>query len=83
VLVTAVLGGAANVHAVTLAVSTLAASATLEVHEAVLAVLVGFVSNMVVKLCLAAWVGGRRLFLAVAPPLLGMIAAGVLAYFFT
>lgn len=83
VLVTAALGGATNVHAVTLAVATLASSGTLEVREAVLAVLVGFVANMIVKLILVAWVGGRPLLLVVAPPLLGMIAAGVLAYLFT
>jgi len=81
-LVTAAIGGATNAHAVTLAVSTLAAGGTLPVRDAVLAILVGFVANMTVKLILAGWVGGRWLFLVVAPPLIGMIVTGILAYLF-
>jgi uncharacterized membrane protein (DUF4010 family) len=77
---TALLGGTASAHAVTLAVSTLAAGGSLGVREAVLAVLLGFLSNMAVKLVLAWWVGGRRLLLAVAPPMIGMMLAGVLAF---
>lgn len=80
VLAAAVLGGATNVHAVTLAVSTLASAGALPVRVAVLAILLGFLANMAVKLILAGWAGGRRLLLAVAPPMLGMMAAGVVAF---
>ncbi len=82
VLAAAALGGAGNVHAVALAVSTLAASGTLAVREAVLAILVGFVANMLVKLGLVAWAGGRWLLVVAAPPLVGMMLAGVAAYAF-
>jgi len=83
VLATALLGGAASVHAVTLAVSTLAAGGSIVVREAVLAVLLGFLSNMAVKLALAGWAGGRRLLFAVAPPMVGMMLAGVVAFLLT
>jgi uncharacterized membrane protein (DUF4010 family) len=80
VLVIAAVGGAADVHAVTLAVSTLAAGGALAERSAVLAILVGFLANMVVKISLAGWAGGRKLALAVAPPLVAMMAAGVAAF---
>ncbi|MBZ5638103.1 MAG: DUF4010 domain-containing protein [Acidobacteriia bacterium] len=80
VLATAALGGAMDVHAVTLAVSTLAAAGTLTERGAVLAILVGFLANMVVKISLAGWAGGRRLFVVVVPPLVAMMAAGVAAF---
>ncbi len=80
VLATSAIVGAGDVHAVTLAVSTLAATGGLPVRDAVLSILVGFLANMVVKIALAGWAGGRALLLAVAPPLLGMMAAGVLAF---
>lgn len=83
VMTTAVLGGAASAHAVTLAVTTLARGGSLDIRDAVLAVLLGFLSNMTVKLALAGWVGGRRLLLVVAPPLAGMMVAGVLALLLT
>jgi uncharacterized membrane protein (DUF4010 family) len=79
-LSTAAIGGAVDVHAVTVAVSTLAAGGTLTERGAVLAILVGFLANMVVKISLAGWVGGRRLLLAVAPPLVAMMAAGTAAF---
>ena len=80
VLATAAIGGAGDVHAVTLAVSTLEGAGTIASRGAVLAILVGFLSNMVVKLGLAGWAGGRRLLVAVAPPLAAMMAAAVAAF---
>ncbi len=80
VLVTAILGGMASVHAVSLAVSSLVAGGTIPVREGVLAILVAFLSNVTVKLVLTAWAGGRRLLIAVAPPLLAMMVAGVLGF---
>lgn len=80
VLATAAIGGTADVHAVTLAVSTLHAGGSVAPREAVLAILTGFLANMVVKLVLAGWVGGRRLLAAVAPPLLAMMAAAAAAF---
>ncbi len=80
VLATAAIGGAADVHAVTLAVSTIAAAGTLTERGAILAILVGFLANMVVKISLAGWAGGRRLLLVVVPPLVAMMAAGVAAF---
>jgi uncharacterized membrane protein (DUF4010 family) len=82
VLATSVVGGAADVHAVTLAVSTLAAAGTLKESGAVLAILVGFLANMVVKISLAGWAGGRKLLVVVVPPLVAMMMAGVLAFLF-
>ncbi|HKQ62531.1 MAG TPA: DUF4010 domain-containing protein [Candidatus Polarisedimenticolaceae bacterium] len=80
VLTTALLAGTTNHHAVTLAVTNLVAAGDLGTHTALLAITCGFVANMLVKLVLAGWVGGRRLLLAVAPPLVGMMAAAVVAY---
>lgn len=80
VLATAVVGGAGDVHAVTLAVSTLEAARTIAAREAVLAILAGFLANMVVKLSLTGWAGGRRLLAAVAPPLVAMMAAAAAAF---
>jgi uncharacterized membrane protein (DUF4010 family) len=80
VLSAAILGGTSDVHAVSLAVSALAASGGVPVREAVLAILLAFVANMVVKLSIVAWVGGRRLLATVAPPALAMMAAGVAAF---
>lgn len=80
VLGVAVIGGTTDVHAVTLAMSTLAAAGSIPVPEAIRAILVAFLCNMVVKLAIVGWAGGRKLFLPVAPPLLSMMAAGVAAY---
>jgi len=80
VLVTATVSGAANVHAVSLAVATLAAGGTLPIKEAVLAILLGFLANMAVKLFLCGWVGGRRLLIVIAPPFLAMMAAAALGF---
>ena len=80
VLGTAVLGGAASVHAVSLAMATLAGSGDLSIAMAALAILVGFLANMAVKLVLVAWAGGLRLFVLVAPPFLAMIGSAIAAY---
>ena len=82
VLATSVLGGTTSVNAVTFAVSTLAAGGSLPVRDAVLAILLAFLTNMLVKLGMIGWVGGHRLLLVVAPPMLAMMFAGVLAYIF-
>jgi uncharacterized membrane protein (DUF4010 family) len=81
VLTTAAVGGAASLHAVSLAISTLAAGGDLSIELAILAILIGFLANMAVKLVLVAWAGGPRLFFRVAPPLLVMIGAAVGAYY--
>ncbi len=80
VRITSLHGGSASAHAVTLAVSTLAAGGLLGTREAVLAILLGFLANMTVKLVVAGWAGGRHLLLVVAPPMLGMMLAGVAAF---
>lgn len=81
VLATAVLVGSTDVHAVTLAIGTLARGGNISIQDAVLGILIAFCSNMVVKLVLAAWAGGRRLLMVVGPPLLGMMGAAIAAYF--
>jgi uncharacterized membrane protein (DUF4010 family) len=83
VLAVSALAGAGNVHGVSLAVANLAGTGTIPHREAVLAILVGFIANTFVKLAASGWVGGRRLALLVAPPMLAMIAAGVAAYALT
>ena len=80
-IVTATLGGAANVHAATLASATLAASGEVAPRDAVLAILGGFLANMVVKLAITGWFGGRSLLLTVAPPLIAMLTSAVLTFF--
>ena len=73
-------GGAADAHAATLAAVTLAVSGSMAPQDAVLAILGAFLANMTVKLTLAGWIGGRRLLLRVAPPMLAMMAAAAVAY---
>jgi uncharacterized membrane protein (DUF4010 family) len=80
VQVMAALGGSTDVHAVTLAVSALARAGDLPVSSALLAILLAFACNMVVKIGIVAWAGGRALFLRCAPPLLAMMAAAVAGY---
>jgi uncharacterized membrane protein (DUF4010 family) len=80
VLVAAGLAGINDVHAATLAAATLHAAGTIGPLQALLAMLVSFVVNMAVKLGITAIVGGRRLFVIVAPPLIAMTAAAVAAY---
>lgn len=80
VLVTAAVGGATDVHAVTLAVSNLNQASDTTAEIAVRAMLLAFATNMAVKLGLAAWAGGRRIVLRVWPPLIAMVASGILAW---
>jgi uncharacterized membrane protein (DUF4010 family) len=80
VLVAAALAGTTDVHAATLAAATLASAGSIEPHQALLAILIAFLVNMAVKLGITAFVGGRRLLLIVAPPLLAMAGSAVAAY---
>jgi uncharacterized membrane protein (DUF4010 family) len=75
-----VAGGAADVHAATLAAVTLAVSGAMAPQDAILAILGAFLANMTVKLVLTSWIGGRKLLLRVAPPMLAMMAAAAVAY---
>jgi uncharacterized membrane protein (DUF4010 family) len=79
-LITAAIGGTTDVHAVTLAVSSLAAAGDLGARDAVLAILIAFLTNMVIKMVLAAWAGGARLIPRVWPPLIAMMLAAGAAY---
>jgi uncharacterized membrane protein (DUF4010 family) len=76
VIVTAGIAGTNDAHAATLAASTLSAAGSIAPSEALLA----FVANMVVKLAIVAFAGGRRLLATTAPPLAAMAAAAVAAY---
>jgi uncharacterized membrane protein (DUF4010 family) len=80
VLATSVVAGAAQVHAATLAVSTLEAAGAIGPRDAVLGILVAFLTNMVVKIVITGWIGGRRLLAAVALPLVAMMAAAVVGF---
>ena len=80
VIATAAIAGTNDVHAATLAAATLSAAGSIAPREAVLAILVAFVVNMIVKLAIAGFVGGRSLFRVVAPPLAAMAAAAAGAY---
>lgn len=73
------LGGATDVHGVTLAAATLEGAGTIGADQALVGIVVAFVVNMLVKLSVAGWAGGRRLFFAVAPPLVAMLAAAIAA----
>jgi len=80
VVVTAALAGTNDAHAATLAAATLSAAGSISPREALLAILVAFVVNMVVKVAIVGFTGGRRLLVIVAPPLAAMTAAAVVAY---
>lgn len=80
VIVTAAIAGTNDVHAATLAAATLSAAGSIQPREALLAILVAFVVNMIVKLSLVGFFGGRRLLAVVAPPLAAMVAAAVAAF---
>ena len=80
VTVTAAIAGTNDVHAATLAAATLSAAGSITRTEALLAILIAFVVNMAVKLTIAGFSGGLRLFLIVAPPLAGMAAAAVATF---
>lgn len=80
VLAMSAVGGSADVHGVTLAVSTLALAGDITVHEALLGILLAFMCNMVVKIAIVGWVGGRSLLLRCAPPLIAMMFAAALGF---
>jgi uncharacterized membrane protein (DUF4010 family) len=81
VIVTAAIAGTNDVHAATLAASTLSAAGSITTGDALLAILVAFVVNMIVKVTIVGIVGGRRLLAATAPPLVAMAAAAIATYF--
>ena len=77
----AAIAGTNDVHAATLAAATLSAAGSIAPREALLAILVAFVVNMIVKVTIvgmspAVGVCSR----CVAPPLAAMTAAAVAAY---
>jgi len=79
-LVTSAIGGTTDVHAVTLAVANLAAAGDLVAPTAVLAILVAFGVNILVKMGLALWAGGAGVAARVWPLLIAMLAAAVAGY---
>ncbi len=79
VMAMAALGGSTDVHAVTLAVSTLAVAGDVQVPGALAAIVLAFLCNMIVKIGIVVWVGGRRLAWRAAPPLVAMMAAAAAA----
>jgi uncharacterized membrane protein (DUF4010 family) len=81
VIVTAAIAGTYDAHAATLGAATLSAAGSIGPREALLAILVAFVVNMVVKLTIVGIAGGRRLLAAVAPPLAAMTAAAIAAFY--
>ena len=80
VIVTAAIAGTNNVHAATLAAATLSAAGSIGTRDALLAILVAFVVNMVVKVTIVGVTGGRRLLAVAATPLTAMTAVAVVAY---
>jgi uncharacterized membrane protein (DUF4010 family) len=80
VIVTAAIAGTNDVHAATLAASTLSTAGSITPRDALLAILVAFVVNMIVKVTIVGVVGGRRLLATTAPPLVAMAAAAIATY---
>ena len=80
VIVTAAIAGTNDVHAATLAASTLAAAGSIGPRDALLAMLVAFVVNMIVKVTIAGFAGGRHLLALVGPPLAAMTVAAIAAF---
>ena len=80
VLATAAIAGTNDVHAATLAASTLAVAGSISSHDALLAMLVAFVVNMGVKVAITGFAGSRQLLATVGPPLAAMTAAAVAAF---
>lgn len=81
VVATAALAGSTDVQSATLAAATILANGSITVEVALLAILLAYLGNMALKLGIVAVVGGRSLLLPTAPPLVGMAAAAVAAYF--
>jgi len=80
VLVSSAIGGTTDVHAVTIAVANLASAGEITARTGVFAILVAFLTNMVVKMGLAVWAGGARMAPRVWPPLALMMLAAVVGY---
>jgi uncharacterized membrane protein (DUF4010 family) len=80
VIATAAIAGTYDVHAASLAAATLSAAGSIPSREALLAILVAFLVNMVVKLGIVAVTGGRRMLVRAAPPLAAMAAAAIAAF---
>ncbi len=80
VIATAAIAGTNDVHAATLAASTLAVAGSIGPRDALLAMLVAFVVNMVVKVTIAGFAGSRQLLAMVGPPLAAMTAAAIAAF---
>jgi uncharacterized membrane protein (DUF4010 family) len=80
VVATAAIAGTNDVHAATLAAATLSAAGSIAPREALLAILVAFVVNMIVKMSIVGFTGGRRLLVLAAPPLLGMTLAAIAVF---
>jgi uncharacterized membrane protein (DUF4010 family) len=69
-----------DAHAATLAASALSAAGSIAANDALLAILVAFVVNMIVKVTIVGFAGGRRLLATTAPPLTAMTAAANAVY---
>jgi uncharacterized membrane protein (DUF4010 family) len=80
VIATAAIAGTYDVHAASLAAATLSAAGSIPPREALLAILVAFLVNMVVKLGIVAVTGGHRMLVRAAPPLAAMAAAAITAF---
>lgn len=80
VIATAAIAGTNDAHAATLAAATLSAAGSISPDQALLAILVAFVVNMVVKLAIVGIAGGRRVLAIAAPPLAAMAAAAIAAF---
>ncbi len=81
VIATTAIAGTHDAHAATLAAATLAAAGSIGPEEALLAIAVGFVVNMIVKVAIVGFAGGRRLLAIAAPPLAAMATAAIAAFF--
>jgi len=80
VIVTAAIAGTNDAHAATLAASTLSAAGSVAPGDALLAILVAFVVNMIVKVTIVGVAGGQGLLARTAPPLAAMTAAAIAAF---
>ncbi len=80
VIATAAIAGTNDVHAATLAAATLAVAGSISPHDALLAMLVAFVVNMIVKVTITGFAGSKQLLAIVAPALAAMTAAAIAAF---
>lgn len=75
VLVTAFLAGFADTHAVAISAASLVAAGKISVADAVPIVLIGFTTNTISKVVIAATTGGRQFALGVVPGLILVLGA--------